>query len=317
MQERLEIIAKNTEEIVTEEEMKHLLHTKTKPVAYCGYEPSGPMHLGHLVTVTKLLDLQRAGFHIKILLADVHALLNRKGTEAEVKRAVTIWKKTIKALKIQAEIVLGSTFQFKKEYQLDVMKLAQHATINRGIKSMQEIARDAENATISQLWYPLMQAADIKHLAVDVAVGGMEQRKVHMIGKDEAKTLEYRFIALHTPLITSLKGPGQKMSKSIPGSGIAVTDTYEEIKKAISEAYCPAKETKENPILQIVKLIIFPRTGAFKIKRPPKFGGPLVYEEYASLESHYSKGELHPLDLKGAVIESLENIMAPIRKNFK
>jgi tyrosyl-tRNA synthetase len=116
---------------------------------------------------------------------------------------------------------------------------------------MQEIARDVENATISQLWYPLMQVADIKHLGVDVALGGMEQRKVHMIGRDMKKVTNYDFIALHTPLITSLKGPGQKMSKSIPGSGISVTDSYEEIKKTIQGAYCPEKEIKDNPLLQI------------------------------------------------------------------
>jgi tyrosyl-tRNA synthetase len=49
-------------------------------------EPNGPMHLGHFVTITKLLDLERAGFKVVILLADVHALLNRKGNEEEIKR---------------------------------------------------------------------------------------------------------------------------------------------------------------------------------------------------------------------------------------
>ena len=68
---------------------------------------------------------------------------------------------------------MGSDFQFEKEYQLDVMRLAQNLTINRGLRGMQEVARDIENATISQLWYPLMQVVDIKHLDVDVAVGGM------------------------------------------------------------------------------------------------------------------------------------------------
>ena len=75
-----------------------------------------------------------------------------------------------------------------------------------------------------------MQVADIKHLKVDVAEGGLEQRKVHMIAKDMKKITGYDFIAVHTPLITSLKGPGEKMSKSLPGSGISVTDSYEEIK---------------------------------------------------------------------------------------
>ncbi len=316
VEERMGLIKRNTEEIVTEESLREILKKKS-PSVYCGYEPNGPMHLGHFVTITKLLDLEKAGFKVKILLADIHAMLNRKGEEKEIKKEVEAWKKTIKAIGIKAEVVLGSDFQFKKEYQFDVMRLAQHSTISRGLRSMQEIARDIENATISQLWYPLMQVVDIKSLNVDVALGGLEQRKVHMIGKDQSKVLGYSFTAIHTPLITSLKGPGQKMSKSIPGSGISVTDSYEEIKKTLREAYCPEKEITENPVLQIVKLIIFPRIERIEIKRPSKFGGDLKFENYEDMERSYGEGKLHPLDLKNAVGEYLEQIIAPIRENFK
>jgi len=313
---RLELIKRNSVEIIGEDELKELLEKKKTPIVYCGYEPSGPLHLGHFVTIIKLIDFSNAGFYVKILLADIHALLNRKGSEKEIEKQVSAWKKTIKAIGIKAEIVLGSDFQFKQDYQFDVMKLAQHSTISRGLRSMQEIARNIENATISQLWYPLMQVVDIKHLEVDVALGGMEQRKVHMIGKDMENILEHNFIAFHTPLITSLKGPGQKMSKSIQGSGIAVTDSYDEIKKTIRDAYCPANEIKDNPILQIVQLIVFPKLGEIMIKRDRKFGKDLKFNKYKDLEGIYSKGGLHPLDLKNAVAEALEEIIAPIRENF-
>lgn len=317
IEEKIELIKRNTEEIISLDALKELIHKKKKPRVYCGYEPNGPMHLGHFVTIIKLLDLQKAGFDIIILLADVHALLNRKGNEEEIKKETENWKKTIKAIGIKAKVVLGSDFEFTKDYQFDVMKLAQNLTINRGLRSMQEIARDFDNATISQLWYPLMQVVDIKHLKIDVALGGMEQRKVHMLGKDMASTINHNFIALHTPLITSLKGPGQKMSKSISGSGISVTDSYNEIKKTLGEAYCPAKDVKDNPILQIAKLIIFPKVNLLNIKRPDKFGGNLKIKDYSELEKLYLKGEIHPLDLKNCITEELEKIIAPIRKNFK
>ena len=315
--ERLELILRNSAEIVTVEELKKLLEKKKKPIVYCGYETSGPLHLGHFVTLLKLMELANAGFHVKILLADIHALLNRKGSERDIEKEDAAWKKTIRAIGMKAEVVLGSDFQFKKEYQIDVMRLAQHSTINRGLRSMQEIARDAENATISQLWYPLMQVADIKHLGVDVALGGMEQRKVHMIGKDMESILGHKFIAFHTPLITSLKGPGQKMSKSIEGSWISVVDSKEQIVRIIKSAYCPEKIVEENPILQICKYIILPLAGSLKIQRPEKFGGNLAIKGYKELEEIYSSGNLHPLDLKNAVADALEKIIAPIRKNFK
>lgn len=316
-EKRLELIKRNIAEIVTEKEFNDLLKKKKNPVIYCGYEPSGPLHLGHFVTITKLMDLAKVGFKVKVLLADIHALLNRKGSEELIEKEVIAWKKTIKAIGLKAEVILGSSFQFNKNYQLDVMRLAQGSTIHRGLRSMQQIARDIEHATISQLWYPLMQVADIKYLNVDIAYGGLEQRKVHMIGKEMSKVLGYNFVAIHTPLITSLKGPGEKMSKSIPGSGIAVTDSYNEIKKTIQGAYCPEKVVEDNPILQITKLIIFPRIEKLKIERPAKFGGTLEFSNYEELEKIYKQGKLHPLDMKNTVIEHLEKIIAPIRKNFK
>jgi tyrosyl-tRNA synthetase len=315
--ERLELIKKNTVEIIPEKNLLKVLGEKKKPVVYCGYEPSGPLHLGHFVTVMKLLDLQKAGFKVKILLADVHALLNKKGDKNLIKKEVVAWEKTLKAINRNFDIVLGSEFQFKKEYQFEIMCLARDSTINRGLRSMQEIARDIENASISQLWYPLMQIADIKNLKADFALGGLEQRKVHMLGRDLSKTLGHEFIAIHTPLITSLKGPGEKMSKSLPGSGISITETKEEIKKILKNAYCPEKEISDNPILQISKLIIFPKLGKLEISRPEKFGGDKTYNSYSQLESDFSSGKLHPQDLKNSTGESLEKIIAPIRKNFK
>jgi tyrosyl-tRNA synthetase len=313
---RHELINRNLVEVITEADLRKLLKFKKNPVVYCGYEPSGPLHLGHFVTVSKLVDLAEAGFKVKVLLADVHAFLNRKGKGEEIMKEVEIWTKTLKAIGLDAEIVLGSSFQFTPGYQQDVIRLAQETTITRGLRSMQEIARDVEHATISQLIYPLMQAVDIKHLQVDVALGGMEQRKVHMIARELEKNLGWRFVAFHTPLITSLKGPGEKMSKSIPGSGISVTDSNEEIKKSINGAYCPAKIIKDNPILQIAKFIIFPRSETFKINRAKKFGGDLDFKSYEELEKEYKDGKLHPLDLKNAVVEHLEFIIGKIRKNF-
>ena len=142
VEKRLELIKRNTEEIITEDLLKELLKKKKNLVVYCGYELSGVMHLGHLVTILKLMDLEKAGFKVKILLADVHSLLNRKGDEKVIGREVDNWKRILKSIGINAEIALGSDFQFKREYQMDVMKLAQHSTINRGLRSMQEIARE-------------------------------------------------------------------------------------------------------------------------------------------------------------------------------
>ena len=315
--EKLELIKNNTVEIITEDELIEVIKVKKKPVVYCGYEPTGPIHLGHFVTIIKLMDFAKAGFKVKILLADVHALLNKKGDKEKVAADVDAWEKTIKAIGLDAEVLLGSDFQFDEEYMSDVMRMAQEITINRGLRSMQEVARDIENATVSQLWYPLMQVEDIKALECDVAYGGLEQRKIHMLARELFPIIKHKAAIVHTPLITSLKGPGQKMSKSIPGSGISITDSDAEISKAVMSAFCPEKTVEDNPLLQISKLIIFPLNKKLKIDRSMQFGGAISFGSYEELEKIYKEGKLHPADLKSTVSKELIKIITPIRKNFQ
>lgn len=317
VEKRFDLIKRNTFEIVGEDKLKELLKKNKKIIAYCGYEPSGPLHIGHFVTISKLIDLEKAGIKVKILLADIHALLNKKGSDDDVKKWVKVWKNTLKALGVKSEIILGSKYQFGEKYQMEVMRLAQSSTIKRGLRSMQEIARDVENASISQLWYPLMQVVDIKHLGADIAVGGLEQRKVHMIGKDFSNITNHDFVAIHTPLIDSLKGNSGKMSSSIKESLISFTDSKKDIDNKIGEAYCPQGKIEGNPVMQILKLIIFPRIKNLNIVRPEKFGGNISYESYEDVEKDFTLNKLHPMDLKKAVASELEKIISPVRKNMK
>lgn len=90
VEEKVELIKRNCVEIVNENKIKEFM---SKGVVYCGYECSGEIHLGHLVTIIKLLDLQKAGIKIKVLLADWHTWLNKKGDWEFVNRQVKQWEK--------------------------------------------------------------------------------------------------------------------------------------------------------------------------------------------------------------------------------
>src|SRR3989344_1773062 len=119
--DKLELIKRNTEEIINEKDIKSVLK-KSSPVTYCGYETSGEIHLGHLVTITKLLDLQEAGCKVKILFADWHTWLNRKGDWEFIHNQVNLWKKSFKSTGLdKATFVLGSSFERKINYVDDVL----------------------------------------------------------------------------------------------------------------------------------------------------------------------------------------------------
>ncbi len=312
---KLDLVKRNSIEIIGEQNVSMLLKKK-KPVTYCGYEASGPVHIGHLVTMTKLLDLQKANFKVKVLFADWHTFLNRKGSWQSIHKEIKTWKKAFKATGLtKADFILGSSFQRNLDYIDDILKMSLKTTINRGLRSMQQVARDVENARISQVLYPLMQIADIKYLKVDLVTAGIEQRKIHMLGKELFKEIEYKDpVFVHTPLIPSLKGSG-KMSSSDLSSMISIYDNEKDIHKKIKQAYCPPT-TKDNPILAITKLIIFPRISKLKVERDKRFGKGVTFNNYEELEKNYIKKQLHPSDLKNTIAENLTKILLPIRKAF-
>ena len=319
--EKIELIKRNSAEIINENKLKDILKLK-KPVTYCGYEVSGGtgggIHLGHLVTITKLLDLQKAGFHVKVLFADWHTWLNRKGDWDFIHKQCKIWEQGFKAAGLDAEFVLGSKFQRNLNYIDDVLTLSLNTTMNRALRSMQEVARDFENAKVSQVIYPLMQIVDIKHLKVDLVQAGLEQRKIHGLGIEVFPKINYKVpVFVHTPLISSLKGPGSKMSSSEPESMISINDDENNIRKKINNAYCPQGVVEDNPILQIMKLIIFPRYNEVIIERSSKFGGNLKFKSYNELEKEFVNKKLHPQDLKNSCSIYLDKILMPIRKKFK
>ncbi|HID41492.1 MAG TPA: tyrosine--tRNA ligase, partial [Pyrodictium sp.] len=140
-------------------------------------------------------------------------------------------------------------------------------------------------------------------------------------------------IAIHTPLLTGLQGIGRmnpsmvdeeqhavefKMSKSKPETAVFVYDSPEDIEKKILRAYCPAREVKFNPIMEINKYLLFARPGfRLVIERPEKYGGTIIVESYEELEKLYTEGRLHPLDLKKATAKALIEMLEPVRKYFE
>ncbi len=311
---RFELIKRNTEEIIGEDKIKKFMK---KGVVYCGYETSGEIHLGHLVTILKLLDLQKAGIKIKVLLADWHTWLNKKGDWNFVNKQLKQWEKGFKALGLKAEIIRGTSFQKKPDYFEDILKLALNLTVNRGVRAMQQVARDIDNAKISQIIYPLMQVEDVKKLGVNFVIAGSDQRKIYMLGLDQGKDINLQeAVYLYTPLIPGLKGPGTKMSSSIPSSFISIRDKKEDIRKKIDKAYCPPKVIEGNPILSIAKLIIFPKFGELHVEGLEK-EDTRTFKNYEELEELYGRGYVWPSDLKKAVAGYLDELIAPIRKNWK
>ncbi|GAA0278613.1 tyrosine--tRNA ligase [Halobacterium noricense] len=318
-----ELLTRNAAEVVTEEEVEALADDPDGKRAYVGYEPSGVLHLGHLLTANKLIDLQDAGLDVVVLLADVHAYLNGKGSFEEIRDTADQMKEQFLAYGLDeasTKFVLGSDYQLDDDYELDLHELELATSLNRAQRAMAEI-QGGETAKVSHVVYPLMQALDIEYLDVDVAVGGMDQRKVHMLAREELPSLGYeKRLAVHTPILGDLETGEGKMSSS-EGITISMEDSTEDLEEKVNSAFCPQTRDPEgdlvNPVLELFQYHVFPRFEAVVVERPDEYGGNLEYDDYEALAADLESGELHPADAKGALADYLDDLIAPGRERLR
>jgi tyrosyl-tRNA synthetase len=276
---------------------------------------------------------------VQILLADWHAQINDKlgGDLAAIQRCGRYMEEAFEALGVPRSAV---TYRYANEFAKDpnywamVVKVAKNSSLARVRRAMTILGRaeDEADSDLSKFFYPAMQVADIFHMGIDLAYGGLDQRHAHMLARDVAPKLgRAPPCAIHTPLVAGLKpGTGRmdpieaKMSKSDPDSGIFIHDSPEDIRRKLKGAHCPAKETEGNPVLDLLRLVVWPRLAdlhkdgpaRFEIHRPEKFGGNKLYIGLDALLAEYRSGALHPMDLKNGVADALVALLQPGRDYF-
>lgn len=321
VQKRFDLIARNTEEVLTLDDLRSLLEGKKQLSAYLGTAPTGPFHMGYFVPLGKMLDFDLAGIKNKFLIADVHSALDdQKSKWDELERKAEYYKKCVELgfpWAHKPEFVLGSSFQFDKDYHSDVLKMSALVTVARATRAASEVTR-MKNPKVSELIYPLMQALDEEYLEVDIQLGGIDQRHILALAREYLPQIGYlKRVEVMTPLIVSLKGPGVKMSASIPESHIKVYESAESITKKINKAYCPEGDASDNPVLQLYKHIIFPTQPKVNIERDAKFGGNVSFTSYDDLEKSFIQKALHPSDIKKDLAERLIAIFSKVRIYFE
>ncbi len=328
--EKFEKIKKNTFEIVEETELKTLLKSNKKPKAYMGYATSGMLHIGHLIPIVKLADLISSGIDFTFMAANIHAYLDDKKSpwtllDARAKIYLEIMKAILSVLGIKEskiKMIKGSDFEFNKNYWLDILQMSNLVTLKRTKRATSEVIRFGNAPKMGGFFYPFMQIEDIVALKADITFSGVDQRGIYMLGRELLPQIGHQKpICIFTPLLGNLEGNKMegKMSSS-SGKKISLIDSNAEIKKKISNAFCPANEIKNNPVLDIFELIVFPILGYQKrkliIKRPEKFGGNLKISNLNELQKLFSEGKIHPMDLKNSCSEELILIISEIRKNL-
>lgn len=323
--ERIKLIKRNTQEIIGEDELRKLLKDKKKPVAYWGTAPTGAPHVGYFLPMLKIADLLKAGFKVKILLADLHASLDNTPWYVLDKRYdyyAKIIPLIVQAIGVDTkdlEIIKGSDFQLKPEYMFDVLRLSSFVSVHDATKAASEVVKMGKNPKVSGLIYPLMQVVDEQYLGVDAQLGGVDQRKIMVLARETLPKLGYNMrIEIMNPMIPGLIG--EKMSSSDEKSKIDLLDDETTVIKKINNAECVAGNPN-NGIMGFLKYVIMTikreKKKKFIVHRDKKYGGDLEYDDYEAIEKDFVNKKLHPLDLKNAVAEVINHMLVPIQKHKK
>lgn len=345
--EQRELLGRGTQEVVPglEQAAEELDPDGT---AYVGYEPSGRLHLGHMLTAQKLKDLEDIGMDTTVLLADEHAFINDKpaGVADEearhrIDQIADMYETAFDAFGLEADIIRGrgkdhDGFQVADpDYQILLGGVLRETPQSDNEGAIADIA-SGDSRSAGQTIYPSMQVADMYHLDVDVAVGGIDQRAIHMMARDNVPLgfeADDKPFAVHTPIIGINVGEGEKMSSS--GSSIPVYAERDEIQDEINRMYLPPSVDQvrsdfdflqpdqrddfeliydSSPVLQLINHYTFERGEEFDITRPDKYGGDVSYDSSRELIESigFDDDEVHPADVKGGLADMIyESFEAP------
>jgi len=341
--EKIKLIKEVGEEIITDADLKTLLESGEDLIAYDGFEPSGQIHIAQgILKAINVNKMTKAGIKFKMFVADWHAYANNKmgGDLDKIKTVgkyfIEVWKACGMDL-TNVEFVWASDLVKDPDYWKLVLQVGKSNALKRFVRTAEMMGRDEslDKLTGAHVIYSCMQVADIFTLGAKITQLGMDQRKVNMLAREVGPQLGFwKPVVISHHMLMGLTPPSKieseltdedkisrvialKMSKSNPDSAIFMTDSTEDIKRKIGKAWAPEGEIKENPILEYCKYILFEKFTELQIERPEKFGGNKSYTTYKELEADYASKALHPMDLKSAVIEILNELLTPVRKHFE
>lgn len=294
-------------EIITEERFSKLANEVPHPRTYIGFEPSGVLHIGHFSSSIPVIKLARHGFHPIILLADLHALVNDKGEIGEIRSMAKydqeLFEKIAQKMGVggKLEYKLGTEFE-DQSYFVQMLRLAKYVNFTEAEKSMDEISKSTMTRMTASVIYPLMQALDIGVMGVRVAVGGLAQRKVHVLAIENLKRLGYPTpVAIHSGAVIGTDG--RKLMSKTAGNTINLDETQDTLEAKIKKTFCSPGDIEVNPILSWYKSLILPLVDV-----PLTFGN-ITVNDYESLESAWARKEISPQEFKRSVVRDLSNLL--------
>jgi tyrosyl-tRNA synthetase len=241
VEDQLAIIRRGTVDVLPEDELVEKFREARPLRVKFGADPSAPdLHLGHVVALTKLRELQDLGHHVIFLIGDFTGMIGDPTGKSETRKplsreqvlanAETYRQQVFKVLDAQRTEVRFNSEWMEQMSAADVVRLCAHYTVARMLErddfSQRYTAKRAIG--IHEFLYPLVQGYDSVALRADIEVGGTDQRFNLLVGRELQKAYgQVAQVVVTLPLLEGTDG-AQKMSKSL-GNAIGIADPPDEM----------------------------------------------------------------------------------------
>ena len=191
------VVTRGVSEIIVEEDFIELLQ-KNRPLRLkMGFDPSSPdIHLGHVVGLRKLRQLQDMGHQVILIVGDWTARIGDPSGQSvtrpilsseEVKaNAETYMQQFFKVVDKSRTQVVWQSEWFGDFNLSDVLKLTSRFTLAQFMarEDFSKRYKAGRPISISELLYPLLQAYDSIAIDSDVEVGGTDQKFNLLVGRE-------------------------------------------------------------------------------------------------------------------------------------
>ena len=194
-----------------------------------GADPSMPdLHLGHMVVLKQLQNLQKLGHHIDFVIGDFTAMIGDPTGKSETRKPLTLEQvhanaktyqdQVFKLLNPQQTTVHYNSHWLGKLSAQEVIALSAKHTVARMLERDDFSKRYAANQPISihEFLYPLFQGYDSVYLNNDIEIGGTDQTFNLLVGRQLQKDygLKKQQAIMTCPILEGVDGV-KKMSKSL------------------------------------------------------------------------------------------------------
>lgn len=314
-----QITKRGVKEIISEREFIAMLTSGKKLRLKMGFDPSRPdIHLGHVVGLRKLRQLQNLGHQVILIVGDWTAQIGDPSGQS-VTRPMLTHDQVVE----NAESYMRQFFQIvdkdktQVEWQsewfgnftlADILSLTSKFTVAQFLERDDFAKRFKEHKpiAITELLYPLLQAYDSVAIESDVEFGGTDQMFNLLVGRELQGIMGLKpqqcFLM---PILVGTDGI-QKMSKSL-GNYIALEETpsemYGKVMSLPDDLIVPYFEyltdVDDKTLNQIIQDMLSPSVNPMSFKKQLAWditagfhGSQLANESQSSFESVIQGGHV-------------------------